>query len=244
MALSKEIFSQLLALQEQDAALDKLKSEMDKIPVEIAVLRERLEGERARLGEAKARALALEKRKKEKELELAQKEEAVKKHSLELNQVKTNEAFKALQREIEQAKAEGSQIETEILEIMEELDVCRKGEKALQAELGGVEKAVGAEISALEFKLAELRTQFEAAQGARDQAAAALPADVMRVYSHIRSRGKPNAVVAIDGDNCSACRVTQSPNVIVEATKAKALVICESCQRILYRPEALAAKTA
>ena len=232
----------LVAIQDRDAALDKLKAEMDRIPVEIAALRERLEGGKARVSQTKARALALEKRKKEKELELAQKEEAARKHALELNQVKTNEAFKALQREIEQAKSEGSQLETEILELMEELDSCRREEKRVLSEAAELEKEASAQIAALEAKLAELKSRFEADQAARDQAAAPLPAEVLRLYAHIRSRGKLDAVVAIDGSHCRACRMALAPQVIVEATKAKALVTCESCQRIIYRPEVLAAK--
>ena len=59
----------------------------------------------------------------------------------------------------------------------------------------------------------------------------------MKVYNHVRSRGKLDAVVPIDATTCSACRVILAPQVIVEATKAKALVTCESCQRILYKAE-------
>ena len=244
MGLTKENLQQLVALQEHDAALDKLKSEMDKIPVKTADLRKGLEDEKSRLSQAKAQSLVFEKKKKEKELELAQKEEAARKHSGELNQVKTNEAFKALQQEIERAKAEASLIETDILEIMEQIDVCRRQEKALLLDLSGLEKQVNAEIAALQSNFSEIQRQFEAAKAARDQEAFPLPADVMRIYNHVRSRGKPDAVVAIDGSHCSACRITLAPQVIIEATKAKQIVACESCQRILYRPEILAAKAA
>ena len=79
--------------------------------------------------------MTLEKLKKTKELDVAAKEEAAKKHGGELNQVKTNEAFKALQHEIERAKADASDIETQILEIMDQLDASRKAEKAAAAVL-------------------------------------------------------------------------------------------------------------
>jgi len=42
---------------------------------------------------------------KEKEGEMAQKEEAIRKHGTELNQVKTNDAFKAILKEIDDKKA-------------------------------------------------------------------------------------------------------------------------------------------
>lgn len=244
MAFSKETILQLIALQEKDASLDKLRLGMDKIPEEIAVFRERRETAKSRAAEAKTRLLTLEKRKKEKELELAQKEEAVRKHSMELNQVKTNEAFKALQQEIDRAKAEGSALETQILEIMEELDSGRRQEKSVQAEVAAEDKAAGAEIAALEGKLAEIKARHDKEKASRDEASAPVPPEVMRIYEHIRSRGKLNAVVAVDANHCSACRMVQAPQVIVEATKAKQIIICESCQRILYRPEALVAKAA
>jgi predicted nucleic acid-binding Zn-ribbon protein len=244
MALTKDNLIQLIAIQEQDAALDKLKADIDKIPVFIANLRSAIDAEKNKASDLKNRLLTLEKKKKEKELELAQKEEAAKKHGAELNSVKTNEAFKALQVEIERAKAQGSDIETQILEIMEDLDKTRKLEKAAANEAAVEVKKLEAEIGVHEARVKELQAQFDAAKAKRDEAATPISADAMRVYNHVRSRGKLNAVVAIDGTNCSACRISLAPQVIVEATKAKALVTCESCQRIIYRPETLAAKAA
>jgi predicted nucleic acid-binding Zn-ribbon protein len=244
MALTKDNLLQLIKIQEQDAALDKLKADIDKIPVFIANLRSAIDAEKNKASDLKNQLLTLEKKKKEKELELAQKEEAAKKHGAELNSVKTNEAFKALQVEIERAKAQGSEIETQILEIMEDLDKTRKLEKAAAAEAAGEVKKLEAEIGVHEARVKELQGQYDGAKAKRDEAAAPISADAMRVYNHVRSRGKLNAVVAIDGSNCSACRISLAPQVIVEATKAKALVTCESCQRIIYRPETLAAKAA
>lgn len=244
MALSKEHLQALIALQDKDAGLDKIQAEMDRIPAEIAALKAGLEKEKAQLDGAKAKTIVLEKKKKEKELELAGKEEAARKHGAELNSVKTNEAFKALQKEIEAAKQAGSAIETEILVLMDEVDASRKQEKTAAVELKVVEDKVKAQVAALEAELAEIKARFEAAKAARQEAAAPVPAEAMRIYEHIRGRGKKDAVVPIDGNTCSACRVVLAPQVIVEATKAKSLVSCESCQRILYKPEAAAAKAA
>lgn len=244
MALTKDNLHALIALQGQDAALDKIKAEMDKIPVQISELEMGLAKEKARLSEVKARTIGLEKKKKEKELELAAKEESAKKHGSELNSVKTNEAFKALQKEIEFAKLEAGEIETEILILMDQVDGSRKEEKAAAAEMKGLEDKVKSQVVALQAELAQTQSRFDGAKAARDEAAAPVPAEAMKIYNHIRGRGKKDAVVPIDSNNCSACRVILAPQVIVEATKAKALVTCESCQRIIYKPEAVAAKAA
>ncbi|MFA6003904.1 MAG: C4-type zinc ribbon domain-containing protein [Elusimicrobiota bacterium] len=240
MAFAKENIRQLITLQENDSVLDKLLQGMGRIPIEIAALRQGAAAAKAKLEEVKARALTWEKKKKEKELELASKEEAARKHSLELNQVKTNEAFKALQQEIEQAKRAGGAIETEILEAMEGIDAARKEEKVAAAEFKTVESRIAGEVAALEKELADLQAKLDAQKAGREQAAAGIPADMMRVYEHARMRGKLDAIVPIESGNCSACRISLAPQVVIEVTKAKALVVCESCQRILYKPETAA----
>lgn len=237
MPLSKETIPALRALQKEDAVLDALKKEMNAVPAQVAALRAALDAGKGSLTELKAAIMTLEKRKKEKELDLAGKEEAARKHSLELNQVKTNEAFKALQKEIDGAKAEGGELETRILEIMEDLDATRKKEKAAQAEFKGIEAKANSEIAVLEARLKELEGKYSSAKGGRDALAEPIPADVMKIYNHVRSRGKLDAVVPIEKDVCSACRITLAPQVIVDAAKGKSLVTCESCQRIIYRPE-------
>jgi len=245
MALSKDALIQLIALQKEDGELDKIKAGLDKIPVMIANLKKAVEEEKAKGAGAKNKVVELEKKKKEKELEMAKHEEEARKHASQLNSVKTNDSYKALQNEIGFAKQHVSDIETEILQLMDQLDAAKKEDKAVQAELGVEIKKFEAEIAGHEKRLAEQQASFDAAKAKRDAGAAPLPADVMRVYNHVRSRGKLDAIVPIDGTICSACRISLAPTVIVEATKLKALVTCESCQRILYRPEVLApAKTA
>ncbi|MDD5657235.1 MAG: C4-type zinc ribbon domain-containing protein [Elusimicrobia bacterium] len=237
MPLTKEDIHKLVDVQRDDAGLDKLQAEMDVIPRRIAGLRDGLEGAKAKSAQAKAKTQTFEKKKKEKELELAAKEEAVRKHSMELNQVKTNDAFKALQAEIDRDKAAGGQIETEILEAMEGIDASRREEKAAAAECKEAEARAAAEIGGLEKELAALKARHDAMRAQRDQAASGLPDEMMRVYNHARMRGKLDAIVPVDGGNCSACRISLAPQMIVEVTKAKSLVVCESCQRILYKAE-------
>jgi len=237
MAFTKETIQHLVAVQQQDAVLDGLQKEMDRIPREIAAIQAGLAAAQGRLAEAKAKTIGFEKKKKELELELASKEEAARKHSMELNQVKTNDAFKALQHEIDAAKAAGSQIETGILEAMEGIDSGRKDEKAAAAEFKAAEDKTKGAIGVLEKEGAELKAKYEAQKAVRDEAASTVPPEMMKVYAHARMRGKLDAVVPIDGGNCSACRISLAPQMVVEATKAKSLVICESCQRILYKPE-------
>ena len=241
MAISKDALIALIALQKQDNELDKIKAAADKIPAMVKNLKEAMEAEKQKGAGAKNLVVELEKKKKEKELEMAKHEEEAKKFGGQLNSAKTNEAFKALQNEIGFAKQHASDAETEILEVMEKLDAAKKEDKAVQAELGVEIKKFEAEIAGHEKRHAEQMAAYTEAKAKRDEAAAPLPADMMKVYNHIRSRGKLDAIVPIEGSICGSCQIVLAPTVIVEATKLKALVTCESCQRILYRPEVVLA---
>lgn len=241
MALSKEALLSLIELQKTDAELDKQKAAFEKIPLMVKNLKDAMEEVKARGAGAKNKVVELEKKKKEKELEMGKHEEDARKHASQLNSVKTNDAYKALQNEIGFAKQHVSDIETEILTLMDQLDAARKEDKAVQAELGTEVKKFEAEIAGHEKRHADLKAAYEAAKAKRDEVAAPLPKEVMKIYDHVRSRGKLDAIVPIDGTICSACRISLAPTIIVEATKLKQIVTCESCQRILFRPEALAA---
>ena len=244
MALNAEHIRRLIDLQTHDQAIDAVDKSLLEIPVAIASLKEQIESARKRASQAKTQVQDFEKKKKERELELAQKEEAIRKHSGELNTVKTNDAFKALQVEIDRAKSEIGDIETAILELMDQIDAAQKELKKAAADFSAEEKVLLAQIAEKESGLAEIKAKKEALLGERQALAAPIPEDIHKIYDHIRSRGKRDpvskAIKKSDGGAvCGACRMNLAPQMVIEVTKLKNFVFCESCQRILYIPEVL-----
>ncbi|MBI4061973.1 MAG: hypothetical protein HY403_11150 [Elusimicrobia bacterium] len=244
MALTKEALQALVALQSKDKHLDSIQKEIDAVPPRIAALKADLEGEKRHMDAAKAKIVELEKKKKSKELDVAAKEEAARKHAAQLNDLKSNDAYKAMQAEIEAEKAAAGAIETEILQFMEEIDKARAEEKAATAEFKKTEEFSKKDLERLEAEQSHAKGRFETAKVERDAAAAAVGAAEMKVYNHIRGRGKPDAVVPVVAGHCGSCQINLTPGLILEVAKLKSLVTCESCQRILYKPELLAAAAA
>jgi len=244
MALTKDGLRALVALQEKDKILDARQADVDAVPPKIAAVKSDLESEKKRMDAAKAKTLELEKKKKTKELDVAAKEDAARKHGVQLNEVKTNDAYKALQAEIAKEKAAAGDIETEVLVLMEEIDKSRAEEKALAVELKKIEEFSKKDLEKLDAELSHAKGEHAQAKTDRDAAAAAVPADSVKVYEHIRSRGKPDAVVPVVDGHCSACQINLAPSLLAEVTKLKTLAVCESCQRIIYKPEQVAAAAA
>jgi uncharacterized protein len=237
MAISKEALKLLVSLQEQDKALDSILREIDAVPPKIEAVKADLANEKKAMDAAKAKTTELEKKKKNKELDAAAKEESARKRTGQLNELKSNDAYKAMQAEIAADKAAAGDIETEILVIMEEIDKAKAAEKAELAAYKKIEGEAAVDLQKLEAVMSEAKGRHAAAKAKRDEAAGPVPPEMMKVYNHIRGRGKLDAVVPVVDGHCGACQINLAPTVMVELTKVKNLVTCESCQRILYKPE-------
>jgi uncharacterized protein len=240
MSLSKDELRAMVALREKDKVLDEIQKEIDAVPPRIAAVKADLEGEKRHMDAAKAKIIELEKKKKSKELDVAAKEESARKRSSQLNDIKTNDAYKVAQAEIEKDKAAAGDLETEVLQIMEDIDKARAEEKTATADFKKVEEHAKKDLERLEAELSHAKGRFETAKAERDQSVVAVPAAVMKVYNHVRSRGKLDAVVPVVDGHCSGCQINLSPAVMVDLAKLKGLVTCESCQRILYKAETVA----
>src|SRR5438309_523011 len=135
----KDTIKSLLSLQERDLELDRLRGELAAIPGKIARLNADIQAAKTALEDAKKEMTQLLLTKKQKELDLETQEGAIRKHSTELNAVKSNDAYRALLGEIEKAKTDKSALEDQILQVMEQIDQANKLWKEKEASTKGNE---------------------------------------------------------------------------------------------------------
>jgi len=244
MQITRDDLAKLVLLQEQDRIIDALEAAVSDAPVQIAALHAESAAEKAAVAEVKDRLTKLQLQRKEKELDLAKKEEEARKHNIELNAVKTNQAYKALQGEIDRCKSEAGEIETHVLMVMEEADVLAKEEKAKAELLKAAEARIAQKIAALEARKAENEGKLSAEKGKREALVVGVPADLLTHYDNLRRRRAGVAIARLNGNTCTVCRMNQPPQILVNIAKHNAVVSCESCQRILYIAEAADAKPA
>src|SRR5882724_1227838 len=154
----------LLSLQDRDLELDKLRAEQAAIPGKIAKVEGEIQAAKKALEDAKKEMTDLQLAKKQQELDLDAQETAVRKHSTELNSVKTNEAYRALLGEIDKAKEGKSALEDQILQVMEQIDQANKSWKEKEAGYKGNEAGLMRQISDLEAKQKELSEQIAVKQ--------------------------------------------------------------------------------
>jgi predicted nucleic acid-binding Zn-ribbon protein len=232
--VTKESIQVLFDLQARDTAIDKLKHHLSTIPAEIDGLRKTAEAEKAKAEELKNESKKLQVDRKNKEIELATKEDLIKKHQGDLNNVKSNDAFKALQHEIDNAKKDKGTIEEQVLVLMDQADELVKREKQEAKRVEAHKAEIEVQVKQIEAEAEKVKADLAAKQTEREQAAAQIPPAMLKQYDAIRVRKSGLALVPVRGENCGGCNLKLTPQTIVDVKKHTKLVTCESCQRILF----------
>lgn len=223
----------LLDLQKLDSAIARLEAEARAIPQAIQGLEARLTDARAGLEGAKSKADHIQKDRRAKERELEEMTQSTKKKQARLFEIKTNEEYSAVLKEIESLKEKSSKLEEEILEFMEQAEVAAK----VLAEAEKVFKAAEAvrqrERAEKEAQLATNQQELARLRESRKGLASRLDGELLRQYDRLRkSRGM--AVVIVKEGSCTGCGITLTPQAYAEVRRNDQMYTCPSCNRILY----------
>ncbi|MBN1622607.1 MAG: hypothetical protein JW871_08460 [Endomicrobiales bacterium] len=235
----KEDIKLLIQLQNKDIELDKLRYRAEAIPKEIEQSSTVLNQYKEEIESSRNELKKLQVSRKEKEVDLESKENDIKKHNLDLNSIKTNEAYKAKLNEIEGSKKQKQALEDEILVFMEQIEQKSLEVKQKEKEFKEQEAGVSGKINILKKELEQVNQKVSELEPARSEFVKKVPGKLFSHYEHIRSGRQGVAVVPIDGENCGGCNITLRPQIINDVYKAQDLVFCDSCSRILYKPSLL-----
>ena len=113
-----KVLQDLLELQSVDLRLNDVRTRLAAFPEKVAEVDARVAAAKTDLDQSKASQLATIKDRKKYELDVEQWKERVRKYKDQTSQIKTNEAYKALQHEVEMAEAEIAKAEDRLLEQM------------------------------------------------------------------------------------------------------------------------------
>ena len=223
----------LLELQKLDLAVARLDVETREIPQQIQALESRLTGARAALDQAKGKADQIQKDRRAKERELDEAAQNVKKKQARLFEIKTNEEYSAVLKEIESLKEKSSKLETEILELLERGDVAAKTVTDAEKEFKAAEGLHQKERAEKEAQLARLKQDLAGLKEASKGQASRLDSTLLQQYMRLaKTRGV--AVVAVKDGSCTGCGIALTPQTYNEVRRNDRMFTCSSCNRILY----------
>lgn len=232
-------FADLFALQEHDAALDRLKHQHDTLPERTAVAQgeAQLAAVEAEVATVRAERDGVARREKALDDEassLKTKADEVER-KMYSGEISSPKELQAMQAEVEQLRRHQGDLETEELELMEQ----REPLDARLADLGARADAVGAELAASRDALtaAERAVKAEARVelAARQELAGRIDAGLLAEYERCRTLTQGTGVARLVGTTCQGCHLS-IPSTEAERIKrapAGSIEHCDNCGAIL-----------
>jgi len=233
------VLEPLLALQDRDLALDRLRHQRATLPE-----RERVAGLTEQLGalaatretrRAERDEVSHEERRLADEAQRLTEQAAAAERRLYSGEVASPRELQALQADVEQLKRRQRAIEDRELTMMEQRE-------PLDAELASLDSAAGeAESDAqraraeLGQREGELDDEIAGEQAARDELAQAIDAGLVSDYEHRRARANGVGVARLVGSTCQGCHLS-IPATEVDRIRRQgggAVASCDNCGCIL-----------
>ena len=222
----------LMELQQADREILRLNQEVAALPKRVAAIEEKLAGTKAGLEKAKAAVKADEATKRKYESAIQDLQGKISKYRDQSLAVKTNEQYKALLHEIEFAEQEIKSNEDKILELMLNADARDKDVKAAEIELKAEMAEIEKEKAAARERTAEDEKLLAEWNAKRNQARAGVNEDLLRQYERV-SKFRGSGLAEVRDQKCMGCQVMLRPQTYNEVRNGQ-IIVCESCQRVLY----------
>ncbi|HJO23878.1 MAG: C4-type zinc ribbon domain-containing protein [Myxococcota bacterium] len=227
-----EGLQQLIDLQQIDDELKACETELASLPerrVGLATERESAEVRVTDAGEA-VRAAEMQQRTAESELE--DKEALLGKLEAQQFQIKSNDAYTVLLREMEEARTAISVAETNILEAMERIETATGEQDRAERDAKLLFARASTTESELDAREKEIGEQLSQQHGTREELCGCVPSEMLAQYQRIASSRRP-AVAEVRDGTCQGCRTKIPAQLHVEMLRMERLIPCTHCHRIL-----------
>ena len=233
----------LVQLQALDVRLAELRRRLEAIPSQIAAVDARVGEARRQIASAKEALTTSLKDRKKYEMDVDSWKERARKYRDQSFEVKTNEAYKALQHEIQHAEGEMAQAEDRLLERMVAGEEYELQVKTAERSVTAVESEAKTERQKIESEQASLQTELAAKEAERREIASEIPAELLDTYERVAVRRHGIGLSEVREEACSLCGLRVRPHVFQELRRGDfhEILQCETCSRILYYIEPPAA---
>ncbi len=236
----QEWVQKLLAVQELDLRLDKLREQLASVPEEQAKVARMVRDDEGGLSQAKEGLKTIEKELKELELDAdvlrAKKADFLTKSAM----IKSNEEYRAALHQVEQCDKHIADIEDRELAVMARLETARAA-VAVAAKRHEATRQRAKEMNAdLDTRLGNSQAQIAKLEAERLPTLVGIDAGTIRRYERLRAsparlnHPDQRALVPVrDGVCCDRCRMNLTAQTRMNTRKSMP-VSCENCGTMLY----------
>ncbi|MBN1456900.1 MAG: hypothetical protein JW912_03505 [Sedimentisphaerales bacterium] len=174
------------------------------------------------------------------ELELKDRDDHISKYRTRLNLAKTNKEYASILTELNTSKADNSKIETQILDMMKNIDADTAECQELQKQIEEQKEKLDELRKTSEEKAQVFLDEIEQIQVEWDAAAKDLPGDVLDIFKRVAETydGESLAYVELQDEkvqvySCDGCFMSIPTEVANQLMTKDEIIRCTNCTRIL-----------
>ncbi|HOH98241.1 MAG TPA: C4-type zinc ribbon domain-containing protein [Candidatus Cloacimonadota bacterium] len=223
----------LAQMQILDDQIGRLRILQEELPKQLNSLIEGVEQATADLLAAETERAELNKKQRTLEGDIKTHQDQCWKYGTQLSEIKTNKEYKALNSEISYLKDKISDIESQLLELMDTENEFKEQIAGLKKALELAESKKREKEGDLKAQIASLESKIEETRAERNKLAVTLPTSLIKQYGNM-IKHKSNQAVAYNRDgSCGGCGFVIRQQMRIELQLRKKIVFCENCGRIL-----------
>jgi len=224
----------LVELQRLDSEIAEVEAAAAAIPGVIRRIEEQLMKAKAALDAVTAETDRMTKLRRQQERELEEVTDQLKKRQSRLFEIKTNQEYSAVLKEIEGLKHKVSVLEEAILVLLDQIEVELKARAEEEQRVRSSEAEALRDTKRKEAELRQLRGRLSELQGARKGRSKNVESSLLQQYLRLLKSRAGLAVAPVRDGSCEGCHVALTPQLYNEVRRNEEILTCERCGRILY----------
>jgi predicted nucleic acid-binding Zn-ribbon protein len=229
-----EKLKSLWNLQQIDSQLDEIQILKGELPMEVSDLEDEIAGLDTRV--KKLRAILKESEQEISKMQAMAKEaEAnIKKYQKQLDEVRNDREYEALQKEIELAKLDIQLSEKKVREAKAGLESKKDGLSVAEAKMEAKQKELEAKKIELQGIIEKTEEEEKRLRSRSEKARQGIEERLLNAYDKTRRTYRNGlSVVTVERNSCGGCFNNVPPQVQLEIGLHKKIIACEHCGRIL-----------
>lgn len=233
----KDLLEDLIVLQNVEIEIFQAEEGLRELPKEIEEIESIVSARKSSLDAVDEEIGSFEEKKTPLEAELKENQTILDAADARIKKIKTNKEYLALQREIDLAKKRKSDIEEQLLNLMDKIEKKVMEKERIQKSFGADKVILDEKKEKLLSQMRELEAVLEEYKGQDEKLRAIVDPSLLSKYDRIRQSKKGIAVVECSDGVCKGCHMHIPPQLYNDLVRGDKLITCPACQRMLYISE-------
>lgn len=235
----KEELVILVALQECEKQISSIENELTKVDARVDALNEQLAEYENQVTDGQTALEEMKQLYRSGEDDVKVAESQIIKSQEKLRAVKTNKEYQSTLKEIDDFKQKSSQIEDDMLAILDKIEAVEAQMAQSTADLSVVKVDVESQRGEICAQAEEQKKRLAGYQDERTAILGRITPVLIDKYKKVKRQGRGVAIAAVEDAVCQVCRMNIPPQLFNDLLRMDTMRMCPNCQRIIYPVVAL-----